>query len=72
MLWASTLRAAGELTLRMEAACSFETLVYNKTNKWHHNLCQRLGTVRPLYRTGVSLLSRERFLIFNQQIYFII
>ena len=23
---------------------------------------EHLGTVRPLYRTGVSLLSRERFL----------
>jgi len=24
--------------------------------------CLTLGTVRPVYRTGVSLLSRERFL----------
>ena len=31
-----------------------------------------LGTVRPLYGTGVSLLSKERFYVFNQQIYFII
>ena len=31
-----------------------------------------LGTVRPLYRTGLSLFSGERFYIFNQQIYFII
>ena len=31
-----------------------------------------LGTLRPLYRTGVSLLSRKSFYIFNQQIYFII
>ena len=31
-----------------------------------------LGTVRPLCRTGVSLLPRERFYIFNQQVYFII
>ena len=28
--------------------------------------------MHPVYRTGVPLLSRERFCIFNQQIYFII
>jgi len=28
--------------------------------------------MHPLYRTGVLLLSREHFYIFNQQIYFII
>jgi len=28
--------------------------------------------VRPPYRTGVSLLSRQRFLFINQHIYFII
>ena len=31
-----------------------------------------LGTVRPLYRTGVSLSLEDAFFIFNQQIYFII
>jgi len=31
-----------------------------------------LGTVRSLYRTGVSLHPREGFYIFNQKIYFII
>jgi len=31
-----------------------------------------LGTLRPLYRTGISLFSRELLYIFNQQIYFII
>ena len=31
-----------------------------------------LHTVRPLYRTGVSLLSREAFYILSQEKYFII
>ena len=31
-----------------------------------------LGTVRPVYRTGVSLSPVKAFYIFNQQIYFII
>ena len=36
-----------------------------KNCRWRgksQSLCQPLGTVRPLYRTGVSLLYRERFL----------
>ena len=29
---------------------------------WVQEISYPLGTARPLYRTGVSLLSRERFL----------
>ena len=46
---------------------------YIKFSQQTYTSAINLGTVRPLYRTGVSLPSRESFLhIFHQQIHFIV
>ena len=71
-------RVKGEITLVWKA--TFAGPDFNTdagSSLWQRlqntlTLSQSLGTVDPLYRTGVSLISRESFFIFNQQIYFFI
>jgi len=66
-------------TVSCATECSFAKMLLeyfqdtsNTVHPYKHHSHAPLGTMHPVYMTGIPLLSRERFCAFNQQIYFII